>query len=262
MLFPDSVALKRVKFDTKLEHEYIQNFKLMQASFKKLNVDKVAPVDRLVKGRFQDNFEFMQWYKKFFDINFDGSDYDAWEMRGCIPLGAGGSRAPTGGGMAAIQKSSASRASRGALEQQPVAPRPAAHQNGGGVGGGARGGAGRPAGGRMSASGPATRTSQSRLNQRSTSASQGGAVRVSAEMQAQLEDLTAEMLEMRLSIEGMEKERDFYFGKLRDIEVVVQEFADQDDTFATKILEVLYATEDGFAVPDDEDVIVAGDHDF
>lgn len=51
------------------------------------------------------------------------------------------------------------------------------------------------------------------------------------------------MLEMRLSIEGMEKERDFYFGKLRDIEVVVQEFADQDDTFATKILEVLYATE-------------------
>ena len=154
---------------------------------------QVAPVDRLVKGRFQDNFEFMQWYKKFFDINFDGSDYDAWEMRGCIPLGAGGSRAPTGGGMAAIQKSSASRASRGALEQQPVAPRPAAHQNGGGVGGGTRGGAGRPAGGRMSASGPATRTSQSRLNQRSTSASQGGAVRVSAEMQAQLEDLTAEV---------------------------------------------------------------------
>ena len=38
-------------------------------------------------------------------------------------------------------------------------------------------------------------------------------------MAAQLEDLTSELLEMRLSIEGLEKERDFYFGKLRDIEV-------------------------------------------
>ena len=51
------------------------------------------------------------------------------------------------------------------------------------------------------------------------------------------------MVEMRLSIEGLEKERDFYFGKLRDIEVVIQEGADASDPFATKVLEVLYATE-------------------
>ena len=42
---------------------------------------------------------------------------------------------------------------------------------------------------------------------------------MSAEMAAQLEDLTQELIDMRLSIEGLEKERDFYFGKLRDIEV-------------------------------------------
>merc|ERR1719342_185377 len=41
MLFPGSVPLKRVKFGTNLEHEYIQNFKLLQEAFKKLNVDKV-----------------------------------------------------------------------------------------------------------------------------------------------------------------------------------------------------------------------------
>ena len=52
-----------------------------------------------------------------------------------------------------------------------------------------------------------------------------------------------QMVEMRLSIEGLEKERDFYFGKLRDIEVVIQEGADASDPFATKVLEVLYATE-------------------
>ena len=42
---------------------------------------------------------------------------------------------------------------------------------------------------------------------------------MSAELAAQLEDLTQELVDTRLSIEGLEKERDFYFGKLRDIEV-------------------------------------------
>lgn len=33
-------------------------------------------IEKLVKGRFQDNFEFCQWFKKFFDANYDGSEYD------------------------------------------------------------------------------------------------------------------------------------------------------------------------------------------
>merc|ERR1719195_1911592 len=94
MLFPGSVAIKRVKFDTKLEHEYIQNFKLLQASFTKLNVDKAVQVDRLVKGRFQDNFEFAQWFNKFFMANYDGSPYNAFDVRNCVPLGSGGARQP------------------------------------------------------------------------------------------------------------------------------------------------------------------------
>lgn len=44
MLFPNSVQLKRVKFKTNLEHEYIQNFKILQAGFKKVAVDKVYTV--------------------------------------------------------------------------------------------------------------------------------------------------------------------------------------------------------------------------
>lgn len=41
MLFPGSVPMKRIKFKTNLEHEYIQNFKILQASFKKMEVEKV-----------------------------------------------------------------------------------------------------------------------------------------------------------------------------------------------------------------------------
>jgi hypothetical protein len=33
--------MKRIKFRTNLEHEYIQNFKILQAAFKKMGVDKV-----------------------------------------------------------------------------------------------------------------------------------------------------------------------------------------------------------------------------
>merc|ERR1719458_2385886 len=87
MLFPGSIPMKKVKFSTKLEHEYIQNFKILQASFKKMNVDKIVPVDRLVKGRFQDNFEFVQWFKKFFDANYDGGEYDAMASRGNVEVG-------------------------------------------------------------------------------------------------------------------------------------------------------------------------------
>lgn len=106
LLFPGCISLKKVKFQAKLEHEYIHNFKLLQASFKRMNVDKVGgpffrfslkwfplsnfsspsvfflfsfqiiPVEKLVKGRFQDNLDFIQWFKKFFDANYDGKEYD------------------------------------------------------------------------------------------------------------------------------------------------------------------------------------------
>lgn len=42
MLFPGCVPLKKVKFSAKLEHEYIHNFKILQAGFKKMGVDKVS----------------------------------------------------------------------------------------------------------------------------------------------------------------------------------------------------------------------------
>jgi hypothetical protein len=81
MLFPGSISLKKVKFQTTLEHEYIQNFKILQAAFDKMEVEKTIPVGRLVKGRFQDNLEFVQWFKTFFDANYDGKSYDALAAR-------------------------------------------------------------------------------------------------------------------------------------------------------------------------------------
>lgn len=51
-------------------------------------------MDKLVKGRFQDNFEFVQWFKKFFDANYKGDQYNALEARGGAPLGSAPSGKP------------------------------------------------------------------------------------------------------------------------------------------------------------------------
>lgn len=61
---------------------------------------QIVPVDKLVKGRFQDNFEFLQWFKKFFDANCTGAHYDALAARGGEQMGSGGS-SPRGGGQIA-----------------------------------------------------------------------------------------------------------------------------------------------------------------
>lgn len=69
----------------------------------------------------------------------------------------------------------------------------------------------------------------------------------------QVEELTTQVMDMRLHLEGLEKERDFYFSKLRDIEILCQE-DEQNETpnsLIQRILNILYATEDGFAPPED-----------
>jgi len=230
MLFPGSVPLKRVKYNSKLEHEYITNFKILQASFKKMNVDQIIEVDKLTKQKFQDNFEFLQWFKKFFDANYSGGDYDAFEARGGAQMGNGGARAPVG------TRSTGGAPRPSPLKQQNGSPvKPPSARNGV---------ASRPTGPKTS-----TRSPQKPV-------SNGSA--------AQIDDLTLQVEEMRLTVEGLERERDFYFGKLRDIEVIVGQFAenDADKDMAQKLLDILYATEDGFAIPEDENGMPAPPEEF
>jgi len=58
---------------------------------------QIIPVDKLIKGRFQDNFEFLQWFKKFFDANYDGREYDPVAQRGGVKLGNGNGHGSNGG---------------------------------------------------------------------------------------------------------------------------------------------------------------------
>lgn len=52
-------------------------------------------------------------------------------------------------------------------------------------------------------------------------------------------------------VEGLEKERDFYFGKLRDIEILLQSYNGSDPALSKQVFDILYATEEDFVIADD-----------
>ncbi|XP_032591513.1 microtubule-associated protein RP/EB family member 1 isoform X2 [Drosophila grimshawi] len=244
MLFPNSVPVKRVKFRTNLEHEYIQNFKILQAGFKKMSVDKIIPVDKLIKGRFQDNFEFLQWFKKFFDANYDGRDYDPLAQRGGIKLG-NGSGSHTGSGVGSTNNDLHIMHRR--PQQHPHQHPQQQHQH---VINNSRMSALRI----QSVSKVPPRTNNATPPNRMIAGT--GAVKkndaAGAASNHQIEELSNQVMDMRLNLEGLEKERDFYFTKLRDIEILCQEADEAEPAqLIQKILDILYATEDGFAPPDD-----------
>ncbi|XP_041848814.1 microtubule-associated protein RP/EB family member 2 isoform X2 [Melanotaenia boesemani] len=211
LLFPGCISLKKVKFQAKLEHEYIHNFKLLQASFKRMNVDKIIPVEKLVKGRFQDNLDFIQWFKKFFDANYDGKEYDPVEARqgqDAIPPPDPGEQ------IFNLPKKShhaASSPTAGASRSSSVTPK---------------------------SSTPTARPSSAKKIPMSTPA------KGEKELEAQVTDLTEQVNTLKLALEGVEKERDYYFSKLREVELLCQEQGEENAPFVDRLMEVLYASDE------------------
>ena len=161
----------------------------------------------------QDNLEFLQWTKRFWDQYYPGGEYDAVGRR------KGAALPPS---TAPATRSSSSAASR------------------------------RPAGGSTPTTGP-------RLGvNRSAGAGAASASAVAA-AKAQLEQENATLKE---TVVGLERERDFYFSKLRDIELLIQqaieedpELEKQEDGLVKQIQTILYSTEEGFEIPNEQEQI-------
>ncbi|XP_035583245.1 microtubule-associated protein RP/EB family member 1-like [Zalophus californianus] len=208
LLFPGSIALKKVKFQAKLEHEYNQNFKILQGGFKRMGVDKIIPVDKLVKGKFQDNSEFVQWFKKFSDANYYGKDYDP------VAAGQGQETAVAPSLAPALNKPKKSLSSSSAPPQRPIATH---------------------------------RTT-------ATPKAGPGVVRKYPGV-GNGDDEAAELMQqvkvLKLTVEALEKERDFYFGKLRNIELICQENEGENNPVLRRIVDILYATDEDFMIPDE-----------
>uniref|UniRef100_A0AAY4E402 Microtubule-associated protein RP/EB family member 1 n=1 Tax=Denticeps clupeoides TaxID=299321 RepID=A0AAY4E402_9TELE len=212
MLFPMCIPLKRVKFAAKLEHEYIHNFKLLQASFKKMGVDKIIPVDKLIKGKFQDNFEFVQWFKKFFDANYDGKEYDPVAARQC-------------------QETTLSPVQTTVTTSKPKKP--------------STGGTGVPYLTHRS-----NESTWSPKNSVQLCYMLPRILRAHPPRAPYFLPMETDAIMLRTSVQDLEKERDFYFSKLRNIELICQEQEETSDPVLQRILDILYATDEGFVVPE------------
>ncbi|CAG8453079.1 8876_t:CDS:2 [Ambispora gerdemannii] len=190
------VQMNKVKFVAKHEYEYVANFKVLQNAFDKHKIDKMVPVERLVKCKFQDNLEFLQWVKKYWDTFYPGGPYDALARRG---PGNNPSKTVTG----------SAGTSRVAPKRATAAAGGAAHHA-------------------VSAVGASSSFDQ-----------------------VQILELNKQVEELKVTVDGLEKERDFYFGKLRDIEILVQQSIEEapDNQLLKEIQAILYSTEDGFEVP-------------
>lgn len=181
MLFPGCISLKKVKFQATQEHEYISNLKLLQVAFRAVGCEKSVPIEKLIKGKFQENFEFVQWFKRFYDANAE------------FAVGT-----PTKEVMkqANVSKKSA----------------PPAH----------------------------------------TSVDAASSISKESRMEKELKNQIAEL---KVKAECLEKVKDFYFYKLRNIEILCEHAKSEpldNDTVKAQILAELYATEEGFAAPEEE----------
>uniref|UniRef100_A0A2I3N9H7 Microtubule associated protein RP/EB family member 2 n=1 Tax=Papio anubis TaxID=9555 RepID=A0A2I3N9H7_PAPAN len=231
MLFPGCISLKKVKFQAKLEHEYIHNFKLLQASFKRMNVDKVIPVEKLVKGRFQDNLDFIQWFKKFYDANYDGKEYDPVEARQGqdaipppdpgeqifnLPKKSHHANSPTAEAEGTMALTSCYFRKKNSTHKGAAKSSPAAKPG----------------------------STPSRPSSAKRASSSGSASRSDKDLETQVIQLNEQVHSLKLALEGVEKERDFYFGKLREIELLCQEHGQENDDLVQRLMDVLYASEE------------------
>lgn len=192
------VPLSKVKFNANQEFQYVQNWKLVQNAFKNHNIDQYIPVDRLVKLKFQDNLEFMQFVKKYWDGHYGGGDYDAIGRR----RGKKMEQAKAAAGPAAR------RAKPLALNNKPA--------------------------GNVMKTAAAKKDTSSGLKD------------------LKINELNNVITDLRVSLENVERERDFYFEKLRQIEVICGGFEGQEEgehPALKQIQETLYQTADGFEIP-------------
>jgi RP/EB family microtubule-associated protein len=205
---------------------------------------KVIPVERLVKGRFQDNFEFVQWFKKFYDANYNGQAYDPIAAREGQPIGAAPAKvsqikiAPA----PVVAQSKASVAPVPAPVPKAVIKPIASH-------------AAKTA--LAPTNGHTNGQSNGHVNSAQLQELQNENSRLSTEVRIQFPSHSKFLFnrflflfwfrifkntELKVTLDGLEKERDFYFGKLRDIEVVCQEQNNEELTVVRQILDILYAT--------------------
>lgn len=208
-------------------------------------------VNKLVKGRPLDNMEFMQWFKAYWDQQARGrcmDDYDPVARRQQSKTGdfktPGTSISSSSGGARPSATPAAAPAPR-ASSARAAAAAPARKPSSGPAGSGGGGGASKGGGGVAPAGGGGGHA-------RKASSVGGGVVKLKAsavsearaeDLERKLDDLQVSSRDLTAQLEAAERERDFYFDKLRDIEILCQLPELGRIEILRSIEKILYATD-------------------
>jgi RP/EB family microtubule-associated protein len=263
LIFPGSIPLSRVNWESKSDYEHIQNYKLLQVAFTKHRVQRHVDVDKLIRAKYQDNLEFCQWLKAFYDQSgVFREDYDPAAARA---RGKGGVKfnslwSSSGGSSKAPPPPKARPRTAGATSTRPTGASmsPTAASKGKVKPTVATDRTARPLRERAPANESAAGSSGS--SQIKTDAVTE-ALLADAALMKKNADLTTKVTDLEQAVVDIEKERDFYFEKLRNVEVMLQVHQEQGvdgdpDQMVEKIFQILYATaEDGLVVNDEGDVV-------
>mmetsp|Transcript_21637 Transcript_21637/g.47187 ORF Transcript_21637/g.47187 Transcript_21637/m.47187 type:complete len:367 (-) Transcript_21637:210-1310(-) len=265
IMFPKSIPMSRVSWEAKTPPEFVSNYKLLQACFNKHKVQRYVDVDKLIRAKYQDNLEFCQWLKAFYDQVAPPlrEGYDPVAIRA---RGKGGKKLPPqfqprggiGGPAAARKAAGSSRPS--VARSRAAAPAAAATR--------------KPTSNPVKK--PPARTVASKENTkagpsnasrpRRAAEKNGNADKIVADatLMKKNKELTTRNAELEVTMSEIEQERDFYFEKLRGIEVMLQVYEERteeeknSEEVISKIFKVLYAAaEDNVVVSDDGELVGA-----
>ncbi|CAK9233357.1 unnamed protein product [Sphagnum troendelagicum] len=250
VVHPGMVNMHKVSFGANTEYDMIQNYKVLQDIFNKLKIAKHIEVSKLVKGRPLDNLEFMQWMKRYCDsINniHINPKYNAAERR---EGSKGGKEVNRKTVMTANSLSAPPIKASSNAGSRPTTP----------------GNQAAPSARRTENSNPNMSRATKNPSVAASPTPKQITVLTDQMMSANHEDPHAKQVtELKLSVDSLEKERDFYFAKLRDIEILCQAPELSHLPAVMAVQRILYAAEDSPSVIAEAQAMVAdyevGNHD-
>ena len=220
--------MKRVDFNVRSDYEFVTNYKELQQAFNKIGVDRAFNVGQLSKGKRQDSLEFFQWFKGYWDHVTGGQDvgaeYDAIARRQLcktrdwkkFSLGVG-----AGAGGVGSRGAAASRSTSVSNDSAPIAAvrtRPTTATN-------------------------TANTGTASLSKAGIKSALRPTPTPTPGLATKVHELTEQITELKLKVEIAERERDFYFDKLRDIEILCQAPELADVPVLRTVEKVLYAAD-------------------
>jgi len=211
---PGSIKMSKVNYAARTEDQFVQNWKLVQIAFEKKGIQKLIPVQRLIKARFQDNLEFLQWFHQYFQTTYrDTGAYDPQARRKKCK-GANMVKSRGGGGSRTGGTSKSSRPTYGSKRTR-ASDAPSARRQ-------------------TTGSAPTANLGSSRQN---------------AELEKQNNELLAknalvekELARISKTAQLIENERDFYFKILLKVETMCKESPTPDHPCIKRIIKVLYTS--------------------